>query len=116
MTGITIAKWSTSVWTRSTLAFRVQLSDKLTGCCALGQQQGVVVWQAAGVEHVEARDKRGWRAVHPLLLRRLHAVCRVQCGHGGVSAGATEVMKAAESAAAFTTVPKQGLTFHRPGR
>lgn len=43
-------------------------------------QQGVVVWQCLGVEHVEARDERGRRAVHSLLLCRLHALCGVQEG------------------------------------
>lgn len=43
-------------------------------------QQGVVVWQQPGVEHVEAWDERGWRAVDSLLLRGLHALRRVQDG------------------------------------
>lgn len=79
---------------------RLTCDCPLRGC---GRQQWVVVRQAVGVEDVEARDERGRRAVHPLLLRRLHAVCRVQRGHGDVSAEVTEVMKAAESPAAFTT-------------
>lgn len=44
------------------------------------RQQGVVVRQRFGVDHVEARDQGGRRAVDPLLLRRLHAVRRVQEG------------------------------------
>lgn len=50
-----------------------------------GWQQGVVVWQRPGIEHVEARNERGWRAVHSLLLCRLHGLCRVQDGWGSVS-------------------------------
>lgn len=61
----------------------------LTGTVLLaggGWQQRVVVWQRLGVEHVQARDQRGRRAVHSLLLGRLHAVGGVQEGRGGVSA------------------------------
>lgn len=41
--------------------------------------------QRPGVEHVEAGDERGRRAVHSLLLCGLHALRRVQDGRGGVS-------------------------------
>lgn len=43
-------------------------------------QQGVVVWQRPDVEHVQAWNERGRRAVDPLLLRGLHALRRVQDG------------------------------------
>lgn len=57
--------------------------------------------QRSGVQHMEARDKRGRRAVHSVLLCGLHVLRGVQHGDGG--GGGVSVNGKTE---AITTIPK----------
>lgn len=65
-------KKNEETWRPATLLFVLTSTVVLRG--GGRGQQGVVVLQLLGVEHVEAWNERGWRAMHPLLLRRLHAL------------------------------------------
>lgn len=76
-------KKNEETWRPTTLLFVLTSTVVLRG--GGRGQQGVVVLQLLGVEHVEAWNERGWRAVHPLLLCRLHGLRGIQQVWRGVS-------------------------------